>query len=44
MHDLAIDIVPTTLKPVGFKTGAGFTHGTSIRVGADDEDDEESDD
>jgi hypothetical protein len=45
MQDLAIHIDPaSTLKPVGFKTGAGFTHTTSIRVGADDDEDEFDDD
>jgi len=44
MQDLAIDIVPATLKPVGFKTSAGFTHSTSIRVGADNDDEDEYDD
>ena len=45
MKDLAIHIEPnSTLKPVGFKTGAGFTHTTSVRVGTDDEEDEFDDD
>ena len=45
MQDLAIHIDPaSTLKPVGFKTGTGFTHTTSIRVGADDDEDEFDDD
>ena len=44
MQDIAIHIDPaSTLKPVGFKTGAGFTHTTSIRVGADDEDEFDDD-
>ena len=44
MQDLAIHIEPaSTLKPVGFKTGVGFTHTTSIRVGADDEDEYDDD-
>jgi len=46
MQDLAIHIEPSsTLKPVGFKTGAGFTQTTAVRVGgADDEDEDEFDD
>jgi len=41
MQDLAIHIEPnTTMKPVGFKTGPGFTHTTTVRVGVDDEDDD----
>jgi len=43
MQNLAIHIEPNTLKPAGFKTGAGFTHTTSIRVGADDDEDEYDD-
>ncbi|HEV2577672.1 MAG TPA: hypothetical protein VGU25_10715 [Acidobacteriaceae bacterium] len=39
MKKLAIHVEPhSTLKPVGFKTGVGFTQATSVRVGADDED------
>jgi hypothetical protein len=45
MEDLALHIEPTsTLKPVGFNTGVGFTHTTSIRVGADNEGDYDEDD
>ena len=45
MKKLAIHVEPNaTLKPVGFKTGVGFTHATSVRVGADDEDEDELDD
>lgn len=46
MRDLAIDIVPKTLKPVGFKTGAGFATSYEVSVGRgdDEEDDEEFDD
>lgn len=45
MQDLAIHIEPaSTLKPVGFKTGVGFAHTTSVRVGADDDDEDEFDD
>lgn len=43
MEKLAIEVKPApTLKPVGFKTGTGFTQTTSIRVGSDntDEDDD----
>jgi hypothetical protein len=41
MKKLAIDVEPnTTLKPVGFKTAAGFTHTTTVRVDTDDEDDD----
>lgn len=41
MKKLAIDVVPGTLKPVGFKTGAGFAHTTTIRVGGDEDEDDE---
>jgi|SRR5580658_747346 hypothetical protein len=45
MQDLALHIEPaSTLKPVGFKTSAGFTQTTSVRVGADDDEDEFDDD
>jgi hypothetical protein len=45
MKKLAIHVEPnTTLKPVGFKTGAGFVHTTSVRVGTDDEDEDDYDD
>ena len=45
MKKLAIRVEPnSTLKPVGFKTSAGFTQTTSVRVGADDDEDEYDDD
>ena len=30
MQDLALDVVPTTLKPVGFKTSPGFTQSVNL--------------
>lgn len=44
MKRLAIDVVPGTLKPVGFKVGAGFVQTTRVRVGADSDEAEEDDD
>ena len=44
MKKLAIDVVPGTLKPVGFKVGAGFVQTTTVQVGGDDEDDDDFDD
>lgn len=42
MKKLAIHVEPnTTMKPVGFKTGVGFTHTTTVRVGTDDEDEDD---
>jgi hypothetical protein len=43
MQDLAIDIVPKTLKPVGFKTGAGFGTTFEVTVGARDDDEDDDD-
>ena len=44
MKKLAIDVEPrTTLKPVGFKIGAGFAHATTIRTDANEEDEESND-
>jgi hypothetical protein len=42
MQELALHIVPKTLKPVGFKTSPGFQHTTVVRVGpeTESEDDE----
>jgi hypothetical protein len=46
MEDLAIDISPAPLKPVGFKVGIGFHESSTVRtrvsvedVDLDDEDD-----
>jgi hypothetical protein len=48
MHDLAIDIAPAPLKPVGFKVGVGFheaaTVRTRINVDLDEDDTDEDDD
>jgi len=45
MQKLAIHVQPSsTLKPVGFKTGVGFTQTTSVRVGADEDDEDDYDD
>jgi hypothetical protein len=41
MKKLAIDVVPGTLKPVGFKTGPGFVHTTKMRVGGETEEDDD---
>jgi hypothetical protein len=32
MQDLAIDITPAPLKPVGFKVGVGFHESTTVRT------------
>lgn len=40
MQDLAIDIVPKTLKPVGFKTGPGFGTAFEVVVGGKEDDDD----
>ena len=43
MKDLALDVTPSPLKPVGFKTGVGST--TTVRLThPPDEEDEEFDD
>ena len=38
MKDLAIDVTPAPLKPVGFKVGAGFGE-TTVRVAVTEDDD-----
>ena len=38
MKDLALDVTPSTLKPVGFKTGVGFTTRVKLTRPAGDED------
>ena len=42
MQDLAIDVTPAPLKPVGFKVGVGFHEGTIVktRVNVDLDEDE----
>lgn len=43
MKDLALDVTPSPLKPVGFKTGVGFT--TTVKLThPPDQDDEDFDD
>lgn len=45
MQDLAIDVTPAPLKPVGFKVGAQETVKVRTRVNVDlDEDEDEEDD
>ena len=48
MEELAIDVTPAPLKPVGFKVGAGFREATKVRtnvkVNLDDDDFDEDDD
>ena len=39
MEDLAINVVTTPMKPVGFKVGVGF-HEAAIARTPDDEDDD----
>lgn len=39
MQKLAIDVTPAPMKPVGFKTGAGFREAAVRRVKVDAEDD-----
>lgn len=40
MTKLAIHVEPTsTLKPVGFKVGAGFVQSTTVHVGGDEDED-----
>ena len=41
MKDLAIDVMPAPLKPVGFKTG--FFTSTRVTVGTQDDDEEDDD-
>ena len=38
MKELALDVTPSPLKPVGFKTGAGFATVTLTRPADEDED------
>src|SRR5271168_3822153 len=38
MEDLAIDITPTPMKPVGFRVGVGFREAAVARVCGDDND------
>ena len=44
MHDLAIDVTPAPLKPVGFKVGAQEPIRVRTRVNVDVNDDDEDDD
>jgi hypothetical protein len=46
MKDLAIDVTPAPLKPVGFKVGVGFHETTTVRtrVNVDLDEDEEDQD
>ena len=37
MQDLALDVVTTPMKPVGFKTGPGFVQTTLVRPSVADE-------
>ncbi len=41
MRELAIDVTPSPLKPVGFKTGSGFVHAPTLTRPVPDEDDDE---
>jgi hypothetical protein len=43
MQKLAIDVDTAPMKPVGFKTGAGFQQTTVVRVGGNDDDDYDED-
>ena len=43
MKKLAIDVIPGTMKPVGFKTGIGFKETVVVRVGGEPDDDEDDD-
>ena len=43
MEKLAIHVSPGTLKPVGFKVGAGFGE-TTVRVAVSDDDDSNDND
>jgi hypothetical protein len=40
MEDLALDVTPAPLKPVGFKTGTGFVTTVKLTRPATDEDDD----
>jgi hypothetical protein len=46
MQDLAIDVTPTPLKPVGFKVGVGFHEAATVktRVIVEVDEDEEDED
>lgn len=43
MKDLALDVTPAPLKPVGFKTGTGFVTSVKLTRPADDDDDNDFD-
>ena len=43
MEDLAIDVTPAPLKPVGFKVGVGFHEAAVARVHADDSNKDDND-
>ncbi len=40
MKDLALDVTPAPLKPVGFKTGPGFVTSVKLTRPAEDDDDD----
>jgi hypothetical protein len=40
MEKFALDVVPSPLKPVGFKVGIGFERESTLRKPAEDEDDD----
>jgi len=44
MKDLAIEIDRSPIKPVGFKTSAGFGGAVRVTVGAPEDDDDDYDD
>lgn len=44
MKELALHVTPSPLKPVGFKTGVGFTNAATLTRPAEDEDEEFDDD
>jgi hypothetical protein len=41
MKKLAIHVEPGRTKPRGFKVGAGFVQSTTVRVGGDDEEEDD---
>jgi hypothetical protein len=41
MKKLAIHVEPGRIKPRGFKVGTGFVQSTTVRVGADDDDEDD---
>lgn len=41
MEKLAITVTPGSLKPVGFRTAAGFGSGSRVEVGVRDEEEDE---